>query len=274
MWHRPRTPPSWTVCYHVPSPWHGALSLPGCQHPPPHPHPQWWVLPCCNRDIAPPFFFPFFWVFFFVSLRFSLARRQCPFLGTFWKGVNTTTAYVFSLTFDPPQIIMDQCQLVNGYFWGDFFFFLHLLNSLLAFNTLKWGVHFQTKLASANSGWPGGQYFYCCCVKFIFAEGRGFSAVFPPHALHTEQPFSYRQLDNSLGQTIAGIPRTHQHAMEVLMSVYYSSQWKSSLTQFFIGYTEVGMHPKKATYRQHLSATSYHPPSDLSGIISTFKNLL
>lgn len=45
---------------------------------------QWWVLPCCNRDIA-----PFFLSFFFVSLRFSLARRQCPFLGTFWKGVNT-----------------------------------------------------------------------------------------------------------------------------------------------------------------------------------------
>lgn len=121
---------------------------------------------------------PLFLFFFFVSLRFSLARRQCPFLGTFWKGANTTTTYVFSLTFVPPPIIMDQCQLVTGYF-----FWLFILNSLLAFNTLKRGVHLQKKLPLANSGWPGRQYFSCCCIDLIFAEGRGFSAAFPPHVL-------------------------------------------------------------------------------------------
>lgn len=71
---------------------------------------QLWVLPCCNRNIIP---HPLF-----VSLRLSLARRQCTFLGTtFWKGTNTRT-YVFSLTVVPrtPPIIMDQCQLVNVFF--------------------------------------------------------------------------------------------------------------------------------------------------------------
>lgn len=57
---------------------------------------------------------------FFVSLRLSLARRQCPFLGTtFWKGTNPRT-YIFSLTVVPRTlpIIMDQCQLVTVFFFN------------------------------------------------------------------------------------------------------------------------------------------------------------
>lgn len=44
--------------------------------------PQQWVLPCCICDITP----------LFVSLRFSLARKQCPFLGTkYWRETNKKT---------------------------------------------------------------------------------------------------------------------------------------------------------------------------------------
>lgn len=118
VWHHVCTlPPCLSVWYHIPSPWHGTLSLHPCHCSPPplgggfcHAAPQ-------HRP------------FFFVSLRFSLACRQCPFLGTtFWKGRNART-YVFSLTFVPltPPIIVDQCQL--GIF---FFFYFYLILCLLS----------------------------------------------------------------------------------------------------------------------------------------------
>lgn len=58
--------------------------------------------------------------FFFVSLRFSLARRQCPSLGTkYWREPNKRTNQPFPSQSSPriPPIIMDQRQIVMGVFF-------------------------------------------------------------------------------------------------------------------------------------------------------------
>lgn len=81
MWHRPRTPPYSTVCYHVPSPWHGALSLRRCQRTPP---PLSGGFCHAATATSPPFFFPFF---FFVSHWDSAWHADnARFLAHFGKG--------------------------------------------------------------------------------------------------------------------------------------------------------------------------------------------
>lgn len=62
-------PPYLIVWYHTPYFWHGILSLPGCQYSPPP--------SVVGSAMLHPRHHPLF-----VSLRFSLARRQCPSLGT------------------------------------------------------------------------------------------------------------------------------------------------------------------------------------------------
>lgn len=61
------------LCGIIPSSWHGILPLLGCQYSPPP--------SAVGSAMLHPRHHPLF-----VSLRFSLARRQCPFLGTkYWK---------------------------------------------------------------------------------------------------------------------------------------------------------------------------------------------
>lgn len=86
----------------------------------------WWVLPSCNRDIAPPFFF---FSFFFALIEIQLGTQTMP---ASWHILergecDNNIRLLPHITFVPPPIIMDQCQLVTGYF----FLFLLLIISLL-----------------------------------------------------------------------------------------------------------------------------------------------
>lgn len=103
------------VCHHtllcgiIPPFWHGILSLLGCQYTPPPP-----------SVVGSAMLHPRHHPLFFVSLRFSLARRQCPSLGTkYWREPNKRTNQPFPSQSSPriPPIIMDQRQIVMGVFF-------------------------------------------------------------------------------------------------------------------------------------------------------------
>lgn len=138
MWHRPRTPPYSTVCYHVPSLGHGALSLRRCQRTPP---PLSGGFCHAATATSPPFFFPFF---FFCLIEIQLGTQTMPVSWHILERGEYETAYVFSLTFVLPPIIMDQCQLVNGYFLLCFFVFFYIYWMFCLLLT-RWNEGFNSK---------------------------------------------------------------------------------------------------------------------------------
>lgn len=190
------------VCHHVPSLWHGALSLRRCQRTPP---PLSGGFCHAATATSPPFSF-------FCLIQIQLGTQTMP---VSWhileRGEHDNNIRLL------PHIrpSTDRHGPMPTCNWVFFFFcVLLLLNSLLAFNTLKWSGHLQNRLPFANSGWPGRRYFYCCCIKLIFAEGRGLvqyclfmlrfrAAIFLPTAWQFPGSDVYW---------------THLHAVEVLLA--------------------------------------------------------
>lgn len=160
------------LCHHtllygiIPPFWHGILSLLGCQCSSPSPPPS-----AVGSAMLHPRHHPLF-----VSLRFSLARRQCPFLGTkYWREPHKRTNLSLFPHSRPPFFADHRgpTPTCNGYF-----FFVP--------SSAKFSVYsaFTVRRAAlgistwSNSEWLRQWYADCSCVEWVLDEGHGFLTPF------------------------------------------------------------------------------------------------